>query len=103
MAGTALNIEAVATQYGPAAIQLLGNQIAEPSGDPLSPVTVVGSSNYLAVTTRRNLAATGGISNVHFTTLSSLAARLGAPALAKAGCLFNPLLRTIGSGCVAKG
>jgi ATP-dependent helicase/nuclease subunit B len=82
-----LNIEANATSYGAKALDLLASQIAELKGaDPLSPATVVVSSSYMSVATRRALAARpGGMVNVHFTTARGLAEKLVAARLAEAG------------------
>lgn len=84
-----------ATAYGAAALELLAKQIMILKGrDPLSPVTVVVPSNHIAVATRRNLAARpGGVSNVNFTTLRTLAEALGTARLADAG--YRPVSSAI--------
>jgi len=75
------------TAYGKPAIELLARQIsASKNGDPLSAVTVIVRSNFVAVSTRRALAAQpGGIANVTFTTLKRLAEQRGASELAQIG------------------
>lgn len=80
-------IEATATRYGRAAVDLLAAQVTElKGGDPLAPVLVVVPSNYVAVAARRALAARpGGIANVTFITPYRLAERFGAAVLASAG------------------
>jgi ATP-dependent helicase/nuclease subunit B len=80
-------VEIESTRHGPAAVNLLASQVAELKGsDPLSHVTVVVTSNYAAVATRRDLAARcGGIANVHFTTVREIAHDLGAAQLGQTG------------------
>jgi hypothetical protein len=80
-------IDAFTTAYGRPAIELLADQISElKNGDRLAPVTVIVTSNSLAVATRRALAERpGGIANVTFTTLRRLAEQFGGPGLAAAG------------------
>ena len=54
------------------------------ANDPLTPVTVVGPSNYANLTMRYELARTG-FANVKFLVLGRLAELLGAPSLASEG------------------
>ncbi len=80
-------IDALVTAYGPAATDLLAEQITRAKdGDPLAEVTVVVASNYAGVAIRRELAARpGGLAAVTFTTLARVAERLGSARLAAAG------------------
>lgn len=83
-----MGIRSTVTPYGEEASDLLINRIANlKAGDPLAPVTVVVASNFLAVSTRRELAAhPNGIANVYVTAVRELAAGVGAARLAASGC-----------------
>ena len=85
-------IETTATAFGSAAQDLLATQVAVLKGrDPLTPVTVLVYSNYMAVATRRGLAERpGGIANVSFTTVRTLARMLGASRLTAVGSRLAP-------------
>ncbi len=79
-------IEVTRVPYGEPAVALLADRVrAAKAGDPLAPVTVVVSSNYAAVATRRELARRGGVVGASFVTLYRLAERVGGPTLAAAG------------------
>jgi ATP-dependent helicase/nuclease subunit B len=81
------NFQVHTTPYGRPAVDLLATQlVAAKHGDALAPVTVIVSSNYAGVSTRRALAGRpGGLANVSFLTLFRLAERLGAASLAAVG------------------
>lgn len=82
-----MEIESGTTAYGAPGLELLANQFSQLKGtDSLAPVTVIVASNYMAVETRRALAGQpGGIANVNFTTLKTLAEELGTARLRRAG------------------
>ncbi|MEO8538912.1 MAG: PD-(D/E)XK nuclease family protein [bacterium] len=72
--------------YGrPAQDALIARIAAIKARDPLAPVTVVVSSNYSGLATRRAVAARVPLVNVRFQVAARLAELLGAPALARAG------------------
>jgi ATP-dependent helicase/nuclease subunit B len=83
-----MGITSTSIAYGPPALEVLARQVAElKDRDALSPVSVIVTSNYMAVAARRRLAQRpGGIANVSFTTFRSLAERLGSPSLRATGC-----------------
>ncbi|KAA0234241.1 MAG: ATP-dependent helicase/deoxyribonuclease subunit B [Acidimicrobiales bacterium] len=90
----------------PAGLALAEWLAATKGDDPLAPATVVVPSNFAGLSMRRLLASgvldqpqaraggARGIANVSFDTLYGVAARLGAPALARRGLkpLTNPVL-----------
>lgn len=82
-------MKVVVEHYGDAAFEALAAELAAVKGDdPLQPVTVVVPRGQVALATRRRLAARpGGILNVRFLTLASLAGELAASRMAATGRL----------------
>ncbi|MGE0728107.1 MAG: PD-(D/E)XK nuclease family protein [Acidimicrobiia bacterium] len=83
--------------YGrPATLALAGAVAAAKAGDPLHPVTVVVSSNFVGLGARRLLAGPppglGGVANVQFLTPFRLAELLGADRLLGTRPLTKPVL-----------
>jgi len=76
-----MSIEVLATPYGPAATELLGERIAAlKGGDPLAPVSVVVPTNVAAIGVRRALGRrVGSIVAVEFLKLLDVAERLAGP------------------------
>lgn len=85
--GNGLEINSTTTVYGLPAIQLLASQVAQLKDlGLLSPITVLVTSNYLTVATRRALAARcNGVANVNFTTIRALSEGIGAAKLPHTG------------------
>ena len=105
-------VEVTATDYGPAAYEVLASVIREAkSGDPLAPMTVVVPSHYTGLAAARAMALAPvdagtppphdrprGIAAVAFITVHDLAERLGGRRMAVAG--RHPVSNAVIAGAV---